>query len=248
MGCGGSKDDVADQKDGEGGEGGGGDDQMEFGNPLQGGKGNTNKKVTWKPAQEQSEEDMRRSRLVLSTFDGLVHKLKTGKKEHEFVAAMLDLEVYVDLKPHAVPDDAQALLLDARNGLLRNARRGPFWRAKATEEFYKCMMKMPVKMDLGNWVDAKAPKGSAKGVHGRKIGGGGGSDRASSSPGGGGGSKKKAEEEEGEEAAEEEEDGGGDDDGGDDDGGGDEEGDEEDLHAVDDEAAVMDEPPKKSRR
>jgi hypothetical protein len=51
--------------EGAGGEGedggeGGGDENMEFGNPLQGGKGGSRKKVTWKPAQEQSEEDMRR--------------------------------------------------------------------------------------------------------------------------------------------------------------------------------------------
>jgi hypothetical protein len=69
MGCLASKStDVADKKaaagegagEGDGGGEGGGEDNMEFGNPLQGGKGGSRKKVTWKPAQEQSEEDMRR--------------------------------------------------------------------------------------------------------------------------------------------------------------------------------------------
>lgn len=218
MGCGGSKDAVAAAPAGEGE----GEDNMEFGNPLQGGKGGSRKKVTWKPAQEQSEEDMRRSRLVLSTFDGLVFKLKQGKKEHEFVAAMSDIEVYVELKPHAVPDDAQKLLLDARNGLLRNARRGPFWKAKAAAGFYDVMNKMPVKMDLGNWIDGPANMGkaaSAKGVAGKKGGSGRGGDDEEEPPD--------------------------DYDGGDDDGG-DEEGDEE-AEPVDDEEEVMEEPKKKRK-
>ena len=171
MGCLASKAAVADgkkggDKDKNAGEGEDGGDGMDFGNPLQGGKGGSTKKVTWKASSEQSEEDMRRSRLMISTFDGLLHKLRSGKKEHEFVAALLDIETFTELKAHGVPDDAQKLLLDTRNALCRNKVRAPFWRTKAQSAFISAMSKMPIKMDLGNWVDvpsgAGAPASGAK--------------------------------------------------------------------------------------
>ena len=71
-----------------------------------------------------------------------MHKLKSGKKEHEFVSCMADLEVFIELKAHGVPDDAQKLLLEARDGLLRNKVRSPFWRAKAAAGFMAVMAKV----------------------------------------------------------------------------------------------------------
>ena len=75
-----------------------------------------------------------------------VHKLKSGKKEHEFVSCMADLEVFIELKAHGVPDDAQKLLLDARDGLLRNKVRSPFWRAKAAAGFMAVMAKVRLRL------------------------------------------------------------------------------------------------------
>jgi hypothetical protein len=108
-------------------------------------------------------EDMRRQRLLISSFDGLVQKLKAGKKEHEFVQCLSDIELFCELKPHDVPETAQKMLVDARDSLLRNARRGQFWRRKAVMAFKNCMARVPVKMKLEDFAEPTAPAANESG-------------------------------------------------------------------------------------
>jgi len=118
---------------------------------------------SWRAATEPTMEDMRRQRLLISSFDGLVQKLKAGKKEHEFVQCLSDIELFCELKPHDVPETAQKLLVDARDSLLRNARRGQFWRRKAVMAFKNCMARVPVKMKLEDFAEPAVPSANESG-------------------------------------------------------------------------------------
>lgn len=143
MGCGSSAAVEEDAHDATAEEG-----SVEFGNPLQtGGGGQTAaKKPNWKPAAEQSQEDMRRQRLLISNFDSLVQKLRAGRKEHEFVSALADIELFCKIKADDVPKNGQELLCETRDTLVKNGRRGQFWRQKAKAAFQLAMDAVPVKM------------------------------------------------------------------------------------------------------
>ena len=129
-------------------EEGGIEETVEFGNPLQSGGGgkSVSKRTTWKPASEQSQEDVRRQRLLISNFDSLVQKLRAGRKEHEFVACLADIELFCKIKAADVPANGQELLCDTRDALVKNGRRGQFWRQKAKAAFQTTLDAVPVQM------------------------------------------------------------------------------------------------------
>lgn len=129
-------------------------------------------------------EDMRKQRLLISNFDSLVQKLRAGRKEHEFVSCLSDIELFCELKPHDVPAEAGKLLMDARDSLLRNARRGQFWRRKAALAFKACVAKLPVKMGLESFT---APSPGGDGGDDGEGGEGGGDDDAGADSGRSGG-------------------------------------------------------------
>jgi hypothetical protein len=146
-------------------------DDMGFiacGNPLQnqGGMVQMPSGPSWRAASEPTMEDMRKQRLLISNFDSLVQKLRAGRKEHEFVSCLSDMELFCELKPHDVPPDAGKLLMEARDSLLRNARRGQFWRKKAAFAFKACVAKLPVKMGLGDFTSPSREGGGFDGAGG----------------------------------------------------------------------------------
>lgn len=156
-------------------------DDMGFiacGNPLQnqGGMVQMPSGPSWRAASEPTMEDMRKQRLLISNFDSLVQKLRAGRKEHEFVSCLSDIELFCELKPHDVPAEAGRLLMDARDSLLRNARRGQFWRRKAALAFKACVAKLPVKMGLGDFTAPSPGGGDGDGDDADGGGGGGGGD------------------------------------------------------------------------
>lgn len=152
------------------------------GNPLQnqGGMVQMPSGPSWRAASEPTMEDMRKQRLLISNFDSLVQKLRAGRKEHEFVSCLSDIELFCELKPHDVPAEAGKLLMDARDSLLRNARRGQFWRRKAALAFKSCVAKLPVKMGLESFT---APSPGGDGGDDGEGGDGGGDDDAGADSG-----------------------------------------------------------------
>jgi len=98
-------------------------------------------------------EDMRRQRLLLITFESLLGKLKEGRKEHEFVAALKDIISFCDLREHDVPGNARRLLTDARSLLRANKIRGKFWKSKAESAYRDTVAKLPAAMSLAAFTE-----------------------------------------------------------------------------------------------